>query len=114
MRIKYGEREYQAIRPDSREMRMADLAALQRETGWKMAQVNEMGQLEVVGLQMVVFFTFRKNGQLITFAKAGDLLDEAEFLPDEGDLPPEGEADPTPALTGSVQGDGAAAVSVEN
>lgn len=114
MRIKYGEREYQAIRPDSREMRMADLAALQRETGWKMAQVQQMGELEVVGLQMVVFFTFRKNGQSISFAKAADLLDEAEFIPDEGDLPAEGEADPTPALTDSVQGDDVPPVSTEN
>ena len=105
MRIKHGEREYSAIRPDSREMRMSDLAALQRETGWKMPRVQEMYELEVIGLQMVAFFTLRKNGHMISFAKAGELLDEVEFIPEDGDLPQDDEADPTAASTGSGRGD---------
>lgn len=109
MRIKHGDREYQAIRPDSREMRMADLAALQRETGWKMAQVQEMSALEIVALQMVIFFTLRKNGHVISFAKAGDLLDEVEFIPEDGDLAQSDEADPTAASTDSGRGDDTAA-----
>lgn len=115
MRIKYGEREYGAIRPDSREMRMSDLAALQRETGWKMPRVQEMYELEVIGLQMVTFFTLRKNGHMISFAKAGDLLDEVEFIPEDGDTPADGdEADPTTASTGSGRGDEAAAEAAAN
>lgn len=104
MRIKYGEREYAAVRPDDKSARLSDLAALQRETGWKLPQVNEMGSLEIVAGQMAIFFTFRANGQKISFAKAGDLLDEVEFIVEDGDAPAAAE-DPTPALTGSAQGD---------
>lgn len=116
MRLKYKDKEYEAVRPDSREMRTSDLAALQRETRWKMPEVQEMGRLEAVALQMVTFFTLRSRaGLAISFAKAGDLLDEVEFIPDEDELAQfeaaqaEGaEEVPTSAPTDSGRGDDAA------
>ncbi len=111
MRIKTkdGRIDLPAITPQSAEMRLQDLGALQRETGWTMAKVDQMGHLEVVALQLMIFFTWRSNGRAISFEHAGSLLDEVDFVEEPGDVP-EDEAeepggDPTSAPTGSGRGD---------
>lgn len=98
--------DIEAISPT--EARISDLAALQRETGWKLDKVNEMSQLEGPALQMVLFLSYRATGRMISFARAGDLLDSVEFVPTEAEIAraegraeDEVEPDPTSAATGS-------------
>lgn len=124
MRIKTkdAQLEFAAVTPHSQEMRMQDVAALQRETGWKMSKIQEMGQLEIVALQLMIFFTWRANRRLISFERAGELIDEVDFLEDPGDEElmrklaedPGEEQGPTPAPTGSVRGDDADAAAQPN
>ena len=107
MRIQYGDIDIEMIKPSTLGGRTRDLAALQRETKWKLAEINELVQLEGPGMAMALFLSFRATGRLISYARAEELLDEVEFVIELGDTPedPEAEADPTPAPTGSVRGD---------
>lgn len=95
------------------EARAQDIAALQRETGWKMGKVQEMGKLEMVAASMLVFFTWRSRGRLITLRRAEEILDElAEDDvwvndPADGD-DSDGEAAPDPRLAPPDSGRGAA------
>lgn len=110
IRTKDGKLDFEAVVQG--EHRNRDMAALQRETGWKMATVQEMTELELVAMQLCVFFTWREHGRLISFERAGELMDEVDFVEEPGDAVEhldgeEPDADPTPALTGSGQGDDA-------
>ena len=107
MRIKYGEIEFEAVNPRSMEGRNRDLAALQRETKWKLPEINEMAQLEGPALALCLYLSFRGTGRLISYAKAEELLDEVEFIIEPGDSPDgEGETeDPTSAPTDSARGE---------
>lgn len=92
--------------------RMSDLAALQRETKWKLSEINEIAQLEGPGAALSIYLSFRATGRLISYSRAESLLDEIEPIEEPGDRPDE-EApaeDPTPAPTASVRGDDLPAV----
>lgn len=111
MRIKShdGKVDVEAIKPT--EARMRDVAALQRETGWKLDKVEEMGSLEGPGLAITIYFSYRSIGQMISFSRAEELLDEVEFEPTEAEMAEaegrSGEAEgPTSAPTGSDRGEG--------
>lgn len=105
MRLRIGDAEYQVVNPRAFELRNSDVAALQRETGWKARQLQEMQQLEAVGAALLVFGTLRRHGRLISYAKAEELLDEVELIPEDGDNPAEEPEDPTSAPTASGRGD---------
>ena len=107
MRIKYGDIDIEALNPRAMEGHNRDLAALQRETKWKLPEIQEMAQLEGPALALCVYMSFRSVGRLISYAKAEELLDEVEFIVEPGDAPDEGEAeDPTSAPTDSARGEG--------
>lgn len=95
------------LRPSDLNGRMRDLAALQRETKWKLAEINELGKLEGPSFALAVFLSFRATGRLITYARAEELLDEVDPVIEPGDEDDEEEdgADPTSAPTASVRGD---------
>lgn len=109
MRIQFGDLDIEVIKPASLGGRTRDLAALQRETKWKLAEINELAQLEGPGMALALFLSFRSVGRLISYARAEELLDEVEFILEPGDTAEEPgvEADPTSAPTGSVRGDDA-------
>lgn len=97
--------EVPGLRLDS--ARMRDLAALQREMGWKLAKINEVAELEGVGMALMIYLSFRATGRLITYARAEELLDEVDPVPEPGDIPEPEEAteDPQSAPTDSARGD---------
>jgi hypothetical protein len=88
---------------------MSDLAALQRETKMKLAEINELAQLEGPAAAMSIFLSFRATGRMISYARAEQLLDEVEPIPEAGELPgdveEEAAEDPTSAPTASDRGD---------
>ena len=114
MQIKYGAIDIEMIKPSSLGGRTRDLAALQRETKWKLKEINELVQLEGPGMALALFLSFRAVGRLITYARAEELLDEVEFIATDAEIAeaqaraagvdPEQEPDPTSAPTGSVRG----------
>ena len=108
--------EWSAVMPSEAEQRLSDMAALQRETRLKLSAILEMFELEFLAMQAMVFFTFRANGRMISYARAGELLDEVTFEPDPGDLPGDEQArdevDPTSGPEGSAPADDPDAVGV--
>ena len=109
MKLVHGDLEFPVVNPAAFELRNSDVAALQREMGWKGAQIQELQQLEAVGAALVVYGTFRRNGRLISYARAEELLDEVELVPEPGDAAYQGDdattSDPTSAPTDSGRGD---------
>jgi hypothetical protein len=116
--------DYQAVTGQDYRGRTRDIAALQAETGWTLRRIEQMTKgdedhppLELVGLQIALYLTLRKHGRMITYARAGELLDDVDVQQDPGDEEPAGqpgegeqeEAGPTPAPTGSDRGDDTAA-----
>lgn len=85
MRIKYRDLEIEGVTYHSGRAPLSSLAALQRETGWSMAKIDEMRRLEFVAMQLAVFVSWRAAGRSITFATAGEMLDECEFVVEDGD-----------------------------
>lgn len=109
MRLKFktfeGGVEVEMISPTSERMRMADTAALQRETGWRMQEISDLGHLEVPAMALAVYYSLRAVGRKVTYAKAEELLDDAEFIPEPGDdVGDEPEPDPTKAPAGDGEG----------
>lgn len=86
MKLILGDDEFPVVRVGTDDMRNSDIAALQRETGWRMGKILEMATLELVSLQLAIFFTLRKNGRIISFARAGELTDEARMEIEPGDI----------------------------
>lgn len=97
-----------AVLPSQHEMRARDTAELQRETRFKLADIAAMAELEFPAMQLTVFYTLRAHGRMISFARAGELLDEVELVPEPGDLPDAGDesgVDPTSVPEGSAPAD---------
>ena len=99
-----GGLEIDMISPTSERMRNVDTAALQRETGWRMDYIAELGQLEMPAVALAVFYSLRAVGRKVTYAKAEELLDDVEFVEEPGDVPAEPETDPTKAPAESGEG----------
>lgn len=98
-----GGLEVDMITPSSERMHMSDLAALQRETGWRMDYIAELGQLEIPAIALAIYMSLRTVGRKITYAKAEELLDDIEFVEEPGDTA-EPEPDPTKAPAESGEG----------
>lgn len=100
------------IRPT--EAKIRDMAEVQRATGLKLAELNEvMTGNESMGTQAVIFFTLRNAGMYVTWDEAGDFAPgDLEATEEPGDRTgAEQDADPQTARTDSAPG--AAAGSVE-
>ena len=89
------------------EARAQDIAALQRETGWRLGKLSEMAELEMVGAAIMVYLTWRSRGRMVSLERATKLLDELtddDVQLIEADVEDD-DVDPRQAPTGSGRGD---------
>jgi hypothetical protein len=89
-----------AVSPAQDRGMMSALAALQRETGMKLAEVQAMGRLEMPALQLSIFLSLWAAGLRVSFSRAEDMLDEVEFVIEPGDTGPEPDPTNAPAVDG--------------